>query len=140
MPLSARNIRNCILCDDIRTEDNQKRILIGVYADKIVVSRLPATLHLAQYIEIYTPSVGDYNVFVRLSRGRITAKNKPLVFSAGVHVSEPEGLTTLVLPTVMVNVDKETDVRSEISFDRKKWHKLFSKPLVVGDSIIRPSL
>jgi hypothetical protein len=41
MPITSKYT---IVCDDVRREDNGKLILLGVYADKMIVAQFPITL------------------------------------------------------------------------------------------------
>lgn len=41
-----------IICDDVRIENNGKQILIGVYADGIILTHLPVVLRLVLWVEV----------------------------------------------------------------------------------------
>lgn len=57
MKKSAVKIHHVIMCDDVRTEDSGKHILIGVYSDAIVIPKDTAKLvfPLAFYVNITAP-------------------------------------------------------------------------------------
>jgi hypothetical protein len=57
-----------LICDDIRREDNGKAILIGVYAGDIVLSRLPATIPIALWLQGRASS-GVHEVSVNVYAG-----------------------------------------------------------------------
>ena len=59
-------IVSVIICDDIRTEQNGKHILIGVYGGDIVVSELPVTLPLAFWIEFLPKRAGEFRFDLRM--------------------------------------------------------------------------
>lgn len=40
----AIDIKSVVVCDDIRTEDNNKKLLIGVYTGAVIVNDIPAVL------------------------------------------------------------------------------------------------
>lgn len=44
------SITSCVICDDIRYEDNAKVLLIGVYSGEIGVDSFPATMPLRVYL------------------------------------------------------------------------------------------
>jgi hypothetical protein len=49
-----------ILCDQVRTENNGKLLLIGVYSDVIVVPRLPLPIQLTLAIEVRVVQTGTF--------------------------------------------------------------------------------
>tara|TARA_R110001606_G_scaffold188662_1_gene336516 strand:- start:852 stop:1319 length:468 start_codon:yes stop_codon:yes gene_type:complete len=48
----------CVVCDDVRVEDNGKIILIGVYAGDIVVPQFPADIPLRVYFSVRIEGAG----------------------------------------------------------------------------------
>jgi hypothetical protein len=62
------SVIDVLVCDDIRTEDNGKPMLIGVYSGDILVPDFPANLVLALFIGIRLP-VGETAIEVKLSVG-----------------------------------------------------------------------
>ena len=48
---SLNNLRNIILCEDIRTEVGNKLSLMGIFSGDVVVTEIPATIHLAVYMQ-----------------------------------------------------------------------------------------
>src|SRR2546426_965311 len=52
-------IKNAVVCDDIRREDNGKELLIGVYSGGIVVPQFPAPLVLAYWVQFDAPKPAD---------------------------------------------------------------------------------
>lgn len=59
-------IKNVVICDDIRREDNGKNMLIGVYSGSIIVSGFPANLSLAAWIRFELAGVTPAKVDCRL--------------------------------------------------------------------------
>ena len=47
--MSKLNINHVIVCDDIRTENNRKIILIGIYAGDIIPTGFPSLLPVCLY-------------------------------------------------------------------------------------------
>lgn len=62
-PISVSHV---IACDDIRTEDNGKRILIGMYDASILVSEYPTILSLALHVKLETPP-GSHDVAFKVT-------------------------------------------------------------------------
>lgn len=59
-------ILNAIVCDDARREDNGKAILIGVYTGSILISRFPAQMQLAVWIEHEVTKIGNFQFSCRI--------------------------------------------------------------------------
>lgn len=59
-------ITSAILCDQVRVENNNKFIIIGVYSGEVVVSALPALLHLSAYFEILGLSIGEHEFILEM--------------------------------------------------------------------------
>ena len=56
-----------ILCDQVRREDNQKWILLGVYEDTMGLPQLPAQLlGLTFFMRLESDRVGNWNANIRL--------------------------------------------------------------------------
>lgn len=58
-----------IMCDEVRREDNGKFILIGVFADSILVNTFPATLlGLTFFVKLEIDDPGIYGMKMRLEK------------------------------------------------------------------------
>ncbi len=55
-----------VTCDDIRIEQNNKFILIGVYNGTIVVPAFPAVLGLCWWIQIFPEKLGRSDLEIRI--------------------------------------------------------------------------
>jgi hypothetical protein len=55
-----------VVCDDIRQEQNNKVILIGVYNGILVVPAFPAELILTWWIQLASEKPGEFKLDVRL--------------------------------------------------------------------------
>lgn len=64
----ALEVRNVILCDDVRQESGtNKYILIGTYSGDIkIAAALPVSIQLSVYVETTVPA-GDHNIEIRFS-------------------------------------------------------------------------
>jgi hypothetical protein len=79
-----------IICDDVRTESNNKLIMIGVYTDKMTVEKAPFTLpSLCFYHAFKSDEAGTWPISFRLEhvaskelvegmtgQGKMTLENK----------------------------------------------------------------
>ena len=69
MTNNVHNIKiiNCIFCDDIRTEQSGKEILIGVYTGDLVVPKLPwKMMGLSVWMQIELPASRETEIAIRL--------------------------------------------------------------------------
>ena len=97
-----------ILCDDVRTEDNGKQFLIGVYSGDIVVSTLPSTLALSVWLNAEVISGGKAPIKVefqldseeRLS-GSITGEIGSVDVGGFIGVGFPKLPVTIAKPSVL---------------------------------------
>jgi Family of unknown function (DUF6941) len=55
-----------VLCDDVRKEDSNKAILIGVYNGTVVVPELPATIMVAWWMQIMPLQTGKSRLDLRV--------------------------------------------------------------------------
>jgi Family of unknown function (DUF6941) len=55
-----------VMCDDIRIEQNNKHILIGVYNGAIVVASFPAELQVCWWIQIFSDATGKIDLDLQL--------------------------------------------------------------------------
>ncbi|MFB2549985.1 hypothetical protein [Ensifer soli] len=51
-----------IFCDDVRTEDNGKLLLIGVYSANVEFFVSPAQTHLTTWVRFYGITAGEHTV------------------------------------------------------------------------------
>jgi hypothetical protein len=59
-------VHSVVLCDDIRIEQNNKFILIGVYTGSVVVPGLPAELLVSWWIQILPEKTGTFELELQL--------------------------------------------------------------------------
>lgn len=60
------DLKQVVVCDDIRREDNGKEILIGVYGSSIIVSKFPASLALSFWLQFEPNETGSTSLEFRL--------------------------------------------------------------------------
>jgi hypothetical protein len=54
----ALTVRNVVVCEDVRREDNGKEFLIGVYSGPIFTNAMPCTLVLTHWISLEASAPG----------------------------------------------------------------------------------
>jgi len=55
-----------VLCDDIRLEQNNKHILIGVYNGTIVVQNFPAVFPVCWWMQVLSNETGSFELDIQL--------------------------------------------------------------------------
>jgi hypothetical protein len=85
-----------VLCDDIRQEQNNKHILIGVYNGTIVVQEFPAQFQLSWWIQIFPTETGQFHLDIQL-----TKDERDILLRAGVGYDIREmDWASMVLPRI----------------------------------------
>jgi hypothetical protein len=59
-------VASVVVCDDIRVEQNNKFILIGVYTGNIVVGGFPAEIGLCWWIQFFVEELGKFELEMQL--------------------------------------------------------------------------
>jgi hypothetical protein len=59
-------VASVVVCDDIRVEQNNKFILIGVYTGNIVVGGFPAEIGLCWWIQFFVEELGRFDLEIQL--------------------------------------------------------------------------
>jgi len=55
-----------VLCDDIRLEQNNKHILIGVYNGTILVQNFPAVFPVSWWMQVFSIETGSFELDIQL--------------------------------------------------------------------------
>ena len=123
-------ILNFVLCDLVRTEDNGKLILIGVYPANIVVSKFPARVRVTVWMAIETPQDRiEFNFRI------IDGNNREM---AGAEadlraVNAPKDASTLpasiVLPVMPLEFTEDTTLSFQIREPGKRWKTIRQMPV-----------
>lgn len=61
------SIQNALVCDDIRTEDTGKAILIGIYTGSINLKRMPTKLRLALWLIGKLEGSGPFKLALKIT-------------------------------------------------------------------------
>lgn len=119
-------VLNKILCEDVRQEQNNKHILIGVYSGDMLVGELPANVQLSFYLELAFKSPGDQILHLRLSGpGKRTAELK--MAAQVTEIGTPSAVTS---PRFEVLMDQEGVFRLDLSDDGVQWVTLIEKRVI----------
>jgi hypothetical protein len=111
-------VTTVVACDDIRMEQNNKAILIGVYNGTMVVPGFPSDILLAWWIQIRAEELGKHELEVRvLKDGNSTL----LRASIAIEINAP-GWSTLPLPRAPIQLQGPGHLELEMRIkDGGKW-------------------
>lgn len=78
-------IENVLVCDDIRTEDNGKALIIGVYTGSISPSKFPARIRLCYWLVGKVQGQGSFKLEVRIAFKPDDQAGKPAEMIVGLE-------------------------------------------------------
>jgi len=116
-----------VVCDEIRTENTGKDILIGVFSGDILVPSFPTVIGVAFWCEVENSEedigIKEYELRVGVEDGQaLTFKANAIIRAAGTSV--------LKIPTVRTSVSGPTAVSLELR-DGDNWRVLKSKKVLL---------
>lgn len=126
------DIREVIVCDDIRREDNGKAILIGVYYGHIVLRQFPATLPLSFWLQGRArENVGSAKAQFKIDiRDQGAEQIPPIMIDADFDAPSADTTTgVLVFQTVPITVRQPGRLVLSINEDGE-WLELLNKKIL----------
>jgi hypothetical protein len=125
-------ITNFLICEDIRQENNNKFILIGVFSSSLKLSAIPAVLPISLYIEGRTNFIGDRSLFVKFSgpdEGEATVE-------LGLRITEEnEGFLVVAVPKLNISFNKEGSFQVDLSGDGKSWKRVATRKVSLDPTL-----
>lgn len=113
-------IRNAIVCDQVRTENTGKHIIIGVYQSDILFNQFPAKTTLAMWLQFMTDELGEYEI-----EYRITIDGKTMGMAHGkLEILSNDKIQTVLLPQIGLQIDGEGLLVFQIREKKKRWKTL----------------
>ncbi len=125
--MSLVEIGAVIICDDVRKENTNKDILIGVYSGDIILPSFPSELALAIWIELIPKQIGEHELEFRLS----LAGQQLATFMLKATVPKL-GSSSTAIPGFRLGVAGETELLLEIR-EGHDWRVLKRKKIVQGN-------
>lgn len=125
-------LRNFILCEDIRQEITNKIIMIGVYSGDILISNLPGSIPLCMYAELDVKAKGEYDVYLRMSG----PGEGSFILQTHIGASNADNNGVIRTPRIDVTLECEGVLKIDASIDRKKWKALSRKKVTQSDEVI----
>ena len=117
-------IYSAILCDLVRTEDNGKHIIIGVYTGDIVFTKCPTTFRTTLWLEM-EPWIknGGMPFDIRLEA---TRQKKPVVMDGEMKIAD-EDRALLVLLMPVTTITSPGEYTPSLRKRDRRWQKIISK-------------
>ena len=112
-------VRYVLICDDLRTEDNGKQILIGVYTGGILFSKFPAQHVITVWCDVEQPEAGKIPLQLKVSFGK-----KDLFVAQvdmEVHTPAPTAVFAFKIP---VRVESVGTLRFQMRQHADDWQDL----------------
>ena len=111
-----------VACDDVRIEQNNKAILIGVYNGSMVVPGFPADIILSWWIQIHVEELAKHNLETRILKdGNSTLLRAELIIEI-----RDIGWSTIVSPKAPLQFQSPGHLELEMRTkgDTGKWDTL----------------
>jgi hypothetical protein len=122
------DIRDCIVCDDIRQEAAGKETLVGVYTTGISVPRMPWPVSVCVWLRVMWSGEGGLDMEFRLRnpRGAVVAQ------ASGTGQAMRQGRhTSLALRGVRFNADIEGAYEIQWRAATGAWHTVDAFPVMI---------
>jgi hypothetical protein len=126
---SLNNLRNIILCDDVRNETGNKLSLMGVIAGDIIVGEIPATISFALYMQYFAnpDESGKVSIQLRLFQG-----DTEIVKGRFEGDISEDKMLNFVLPRALVTFEKETTFRIHANINDGEEREILSRKIIHG--------
>lgn len=124
-------VREVLVCDDIRREDNGKAILIGVYAGDIVANSFPLNIRLSFWLQGHArKGIGAGEAQFKME---ITNQDVEPVFLSAKFDAPPQDEVggILVFAGVPLTVKQPGHLVLSVKEDNDNWLELMRKKIVV---------
>ena len=117
--------KNVIICDDVRTENSGKDIIIGVYAENIIVPKFPANILLCLWTQFFLNRNGDIPVSFRIQKN----KTDLFFYKGMLQVNNYKKIGTMRFPGIPLQVNAEGVLVFQMKEEKKKWITIKEIPI-----------
>jgi len=116
MPLPFK-VHAAVVCDDVRQEQNNKHILIGVYNGSIIVAGFPAEVALAWWIQVFPTRTGKFDIEIMLE------SENAVIMRAGIGFQiYAVDWSVITLPRVPLQFQGNANLQLRLKLkDEKEW-------------------
>jgi len=122
---SPPHFKYVIVCDDIREEKSNKTLIVGMYASKIIVPRVPAVLPKLCFRLCFDTTRSNLNTFNLLIRKPSGIKVGPFAVNPPSHVDVPEGYINISIIPFPIEEIGAYDVIAETGGKEEKIYRFF---------------
>lgn len=131
-----------ILCDEIRRENNDKRLFIGVYNRQIALKKFSGDdigfIPLAMYVPIEVKNLGESRLDFQI-RGPTTDQVMNLEGNIIMKEPIPGGYTSVELNGIPIEIKGGGMLEVFYSVDSgKEWHSIYQLPVTVTEDTEKP--
>lgn len=134
---SRLEFSNAIICEDVREEKSGKFILIGVYLDDVLLSRIPGRVTLRAWAQL-RPNKNKITVEFRFLHG-----DKVIAHGTGDFVIEDEKIgksSVIVSPRVSIQIDRPTLIKFQAREPRlRDWQTIVQVNVMLNPEIVSES-
>lgn len=127
-------VRNALLCEDVRQEKTEKFFLIGVFSGDIIISKVPARVAIALYMEGALERAGTTNIQIRFSG---PGEGEGIVGAEFATSTDGERVV-IPIPRLELLFEEAGTFRVDISDDDHTWVTVIEKKVVVTDRVLTP--
>ena len=103
-----------IICDDIRQETTGKVILVGVYAENLVVPSLPVSLSLSFWIRLKRVEPGLSELTVRIGANDKKQHEAKITIDVPDDVPDVTGNVNIYLQDIPIRLERDSDIFLEL--------------------------
>lgn len=124
-------ISNCIVCDEVRIENNGKHILIGVYPHNIQVPQFPHRQLLTMWMQFNTGEAGVVDIEFRV----LDEKHAVKVAGGGhVEVEDKSLPATIPIGSFPIEIQAPTKLIFQFRKAGKRWQTVNTLTVEKGQS------
>lgn len=124
--MKSFKVKNAVLCEDIRTENNGKQLLIGVYLNDIRLSVPSAKISLAFWLQLAGFEEGETELNFRVRLDRKTLGDGHVKLS----VTEPDESVTVPIRPQAFNLEVNRTLHFDLKFrDASRWKTILSSAI-----------
>lgn len=124
------SVRYALFCDDVRTEMNGKLLLIGCYADRMIVQRFPYNGLISGLVALDKPADGEkLRVELRLASGA-TLLGVEMQYQPDEAVGD---MVLAALPPAPLNISSPDMLEIYVSLGEKPFERVATLAVMQGD-------
>jgi hypothetical protein len=124
-----------VLCDDIRQEQNNKFILIGVYNGTIVVQDYPTETPVSWWIQVQPEKPGKFKINLRLTKEDSSTLLKG---ELGIELNSI-GWSALAIPKVVLHLQNDGKLKLQLKLEEDEEWETIQEIIITKNPSPNPS-